>query len=108
MRRTPTSPCSLCLLPRLARSSYIRHVIFLNVTCNLLNLRELIWELENLIRNVTMGRLKSDRKDGVLTMIDFVTASMMTPSSIKSGVNLMGDGRNILRIRYSWLLAPLI
>lgn len=46
---------------------------------------------------VTMGRLKSERKDGVLTMRDFVTAGMMPSSSIKSGVKLLGDGKEYIK-----------
>lgn len=42
---------------------------------------------------VTMGRLKPERSDGVLTMKDFVTAGIMPSSSIKSGVKLLGNGK---------------
>ena len=42
---------------------------------------------------VTMGRLIPERSDGVLTMRDFVNAGMFPASSVKSGVKLLGDGK---------------
>ena len=46
---------------------------------------------------ITMGRLKSGRNDGVLTMRDFVIAGMMPSSSIKTGVKLLGDGKEYIK-----------
>lgn len=46
---------------------------------------------------VTMGRLLPERSDGVLTMRDFVNAGMFPASSVKSGVKLLGDGKERLR-----------
>lgn len=46
---------------------------------------------------VTMGRLVPERNDGVLTMRDFVRAGMFPASSIKSGVKLLGDGKEFLK-----------
>jgi large subunit ribosomal protein L15 len=46
---------------------------------------------------ITMGRLKAERKDGVLTMRDFVNAGMMPSSSIKTGVKLLGDGKEYIK-----------
>jgi len=46
---------------------------------------------------VTMGRLRSSRPDGVLTMKDFVTAGIMPNSAIKSGVKLLGDGKEYVK-----------
>lgn len=46
---------------------------------------------------VTMGRLVPERSDGVLTMRDFVKAGMFPASSIKSGVKLLGDGKEFLK-----------
>ena len=46
---------------------------------------------------VTMGRLVPERSDGVLTMRDFVRAGMFPASSIKSGVKLLGDGKEFLK-----------
>jgi len=46
---------------------------------------------------VTMGRLVPERSDGVLTMRDFVNAGMFPTSSIKSGVKLLGDGKESLK-----------
>ncbi len=48
---------------------------------------------------VTMGRLRPERSDGVLTMRDFVIAGMFPNSSIKSGVKLLGDGREYVKDR---------
>ncbi|KAL7466215.1 hypothetical protein ACHAXS_006517 [Conticribra weissflogii] len=48
---------------------------------------------------VTMGRLKPERGDGVLTMRDFVKAGMFPASSVKSGVKLLGGGREQLKDR---------
>jgi large subunit ribosomal protein L15 len=45
---------------------------------------------------ITMGRLKPERSDGVLTMKDFVTAGIMPNSSIKTGVKLLGKGSEFL------------
>lgn len=46
---------------------------------------------------VTMGRLIPERSDGVLTMRDFVAAGMFPASSIKSGVKLLGDGKEFVK-----------
>ncbi|KAL3822016.1 hypothetical protein ACHAXA_003002 [Cyclostephanos tholiformis] len=46
---------------------------------------------------VTMGRLRPERKDGVITMRDFVNAGMFPSSSIKTGVKLLGDGREYVK-----------
>jgi len=46
---------------------------------------------------ITMGRLVPERSDGVLTMSDFVKAGMFPASSIKSGVKLLGDGKEFLK-----------
>ena len=46
---------------------------------------------------VTMGRLRPARSDGVLTMRDFVAAGMFPASAIKSGVKLLGDGKQHVR-----------
>jgi large subunit ribosomal protein L15 len=48
---------------------------------------------------VTMGRLVPERSDGVLTMRDFVKAGMFPASSIKSGVKLLGDGKEFVKDR---------
>ncbi|KAL7508817.1 hypothetical protein ACHAXN_007112 [Cyclotella atomus] len=45
---------------------------------------------------ITMGRLKPQRSDGVLTMKDFVAAGIMPNSSIKTGVKLLGKGKEFL------------
>lgn len=46
---------------------------------------------------VTMGRLRPERSDGVLTMRDFVNAGMFPSSSIKSGVKLLGEGKQFIK-----------
>lgn len=46
---------------------------------------------------VTMGRLIPDRSDGVLTMRDFVRAGIFPTSSIKSGVKLLGYGKEFVK-----------
>ncbi len=46
---------------------------------------------------VTMGRLIPERSDGVLTMRDFVAAGMFPASSVKSGVKLLGDGKEFVK-----------
>lgn len=46
---------------------------------------------------VTMGRLRPERSDGVLTMRDFVNAGMFPSSSIKTGVKLLGDGKEFIK-----------
>ena len=46
---------------------------------------------------VTMGRLVPERTDGVLTMRDFVKAGIFPASSIKSGVKLLGDGKEFVK-----------
>ncbi|KAL7533466.1 hypothetical protein ACHAXR_005251 [Thalassiosira sp. AJA248-18] len=46
---------------------------------------------------ITMGRLIPERSDGVITMKDFVNAGMFPASSIKSGVKLLGDGKEFLK-----------
>lgn len=45
---------------------------------------------------VTMGRLVPARSDGVITIRDFVNAGMFPASSVKSGVKLLGDGKERL------------
>ena len=61
---------------------------------------------------VTMGRLKSSRTDGVLTMKDFVAAGIMPSSAVKSGVKLLGDGKENIRdkllIEVPWASASAI
>ena len=61
---------------------------------------------------VTMGRLKAERSDGVLTMRDFVNAGMFPNSSVKSGVKLLGDGKEYvtdkLLIEVPWASATAI
>ena len=42
---------------------------------------------------LTMGRLRSSREDGTLTAVDFVNAGMFPASSVKSGIKLLGEGR---------------
>lgn len=46
---------------------------------------------------VTMGRLVPERSDGVITMRDMVNAGMFPNSSVKSGVKLLGDGKEYLK-----------
>lgn len=46
---------------------------------------------------VTMGRLVAERKDGTITMRDMVRAGMFPASAIKSGVKLLGDGKEDLK-----------
>ena len=46
---------------------------------------------------VTMGRLRPERSDGVLTMRDFVNAGMFPSSSVKTGVKLLGDGKEYIK-----------
>ncbi|KAL3771631.1 hypothetical protein ACHAWU_007748 [Discostella pseudostelligera] len=46
---------------------------------------------------VTMGRLRPERSDGVLTMRDFVNAGMFPASSVKSGVKLLGEGKQFIK-----------
>ena len=46
---------------------------------------------------VTMGRLRPERSDGVLTMRDFVNAGMFPTSSVKTGVKLLGDGKEFVK-----------
>lgn len=59
-----------------------------------------------------MGRLKSSRADGVLTMKDFITAGIMPSSAIKSGVKLLGDGKENVKdkllIEVPWASASAI
>ncbi|EED90731.1 predicted protein, partial [Thalassiosira pseudonana CCMP1335] len=61
---------------------------------------------------VTMGRLIPERSDGVLTMRDFVNAGMFPASSIKSGVKLLGGGKEHVRdkllIEVPWASASAI
>ena len=59
---------------------------------------------------VTMGRLKPERVDGVLTMRDFIKAGIFPSSSVKSGVKLLGDGvvRDKLLIEVPWASASAI
>eukprot|EP00571_Detonula_confervacea_P013104 CAMPEP_0172310106 /NCGR_PEP_ID=MMETSP1058-20130122/11293_1 /TAXON_ID=83371 /ORGANISM="Detonula confervacea, Strain CCMP 353" /LENGTH=346 /DNA_ID=CAMNT_0013022869 /DNA_START=125 /DNA_END=1165 /DNA_ORIENTATION=- len=61
---------------------------------------------------VTMGRLIPERSDGVITMKDFVNAGMFPSSSIKSGVKLLGDGKQFLKdkllIEVPWASASAI
>ena len=61
---------------------------------------------------VTMGRLKSSRSDGVITMKDFVTAGITPSSAIKSGVKLLGDGKEFVKdkllIEVPWASASAI
>lgn len=61
---------------------------------------------------VTMGRLRPERADGVLTMKDFVTAGMFPSSSIKSGVKLLGGGKEYVKdkilIEVPWASASAI
>lgn len=61
---------------------------------------------------VTMGRLVPERSDGVLTMKDFVNAGMFPASSVKSGVKLLGDGKENLKdkllIEVPWASASAI
>lgn len=46
---------------------------------------------------VTMGRLRAERSDGVITMKDMVNAGMFPNSSVNSGVKLLGDGKEFLK-----------
>lgn len=46
---------------------------------------------------VTMGRLKSSRSDRVLTAVDFVNAGMFPSSSVKSGIKLLGEGKEYVK-----------
>ena len=61
---------------------------------------------------VTMGRLVPERSDGVLTMRDFVNAGMFPSSSIKSGVKLLGGGKEHVKdkllIEVPWASASAI
>lgn len=61
---------------------------------------------------ITMGRLMPERADGVLTMKDFVNAGMFPNSSVKSGVKLLGDGKEFLKdkilIEVPWASASAI
>ena len=61
---------------------------------------------------ITMGRLIPERSDGVFTMKDFINAGMFPTSSIKSGVKLLGDGKEFLKdkihIEVPWASASAI
>lgn len=46
---------------------------------------------------VTMGRLRPERSDGVITMRDMVRAGMFPNSSVKNGVKLLGGGKETLK-----------
>jgi len=49
---------------------------------------------------MTMGRLIPERSDGVITMKDFVNAGMFPASSVKSGVKLLGDGKEHIKDKF--------
>mmetsp|Transcript_26194 Transcript_26194/g.54714 ORF Transcript_26194/g.54714 Transcript_26194/m.54714 type:complete len:356 (-) Transcript_26194:286-1353(-) len=61
---------------------------------------------------ITMGRLRPERSDGVITMKDMVNAGMFPNSAVKSGVKLLGDGKEWLRdklhIEVPWASATAI
>jgi len=48
---------------------------------------------------LTMGRLRPSRSDGTLTAVDFVNAGMFPASSVKSGIKLLGEGREHVKDR---------
>jgi len=61
---------------------------------------------------ITMGRLRPERSDGVITMKDMVNAGMFPNSAVKSGVKLLGDGKEWLKdkllIEVPWASATAI
>jgi large subunit ribosomal protein L15 len=63
---------------------------------SLFKLRSVTLNVGTVQSYVTMGRLRPSRSDGVLTMKDFVAAGIMPSSSIKTGVKLLGDGKEVV------------